>query len=81
MSTFASGRTLDRSSYLDFIIGLDISPFKVENESMIQHGDTVVVIDVSENGATKFTWIALRHGSEWTVISQTFSRVESPQGQ
>lgn len=80
LSTFASGRTLDRSSYIDFIIGLDISPFTVENESMIQHGDTVVVVDVSENGATKFTWIALRHGGEWKVISQTFSKVESPQG-
>lgn len=80
LSTFASGRTLDRSSYIDFIIGLDISPFKIENESMIQHGDTVVVVDVSENGATKFTWIAQRRGGEWSVISQTFSKVESPQG-
>jgi len=77
LSTFASGETLDRSSYIDFIVGLDISPFKVKNESMAQHGDTVVVIDVSEDGTTKFTWIAVRRDSQWKVIAQTFSRVES----
>ena len=35
LSTFASGTTLDRASYIDFIVGLDISPFKVKNESMV----------------------------------------------
>ena len=49
LSTFASGTTLDRSSYIDFIIGLDIPPFKVINESMVHHGEAVVVIDVSED--------------------------------
>ncbi len=78
LSTFASGTTLDRASYIDFIIGLDISPFSVKNESMVQHGDTVVVIDVSESGATKFTWIAVRHDGHWKAIAQTFSNVEAP---
>ncbi len=77
LSTFASGATLDRTSYIDFIVGLDISPFKVKNESMVQHGDTVVVIDVSESGATKFTWIAVRDNGQWKVIAQTFSNVEA----
>lgn len=77
LSTFASGTTLDRPSYIDFIVGLDIPPFKVINESMTQHGDTVVVIDISESGATKFTWIAVRRDDHWKVISQTFSKVES----
>ncbi len=77
LSTFASGTTLDRSSYIDFIVGLDIPPFTVRNQSMTQHGDTVVVIDVSESGTTKFTWIAVRRDARWKVISQTFSRVES----
>jgi hypothetical protein len=78
LSTFASGTTLDRTSYIDFIVGLDISPFKVKNESMVEYGDTVVVIDVSESGATKFTWIAVRHDGQWKVIAQTFSNVEAP---
>ena len=77
LSTFASGTTLDRPSYIDFIVGLDISPFKVRNESIVQHGNTVVVIDVSESGATKFTWIAVRYDDHWKVVSQTFSKVES----
>ena len=76
LSTFASGATLERTEYIDFIIGLDISPFKVINESMRQHGDTAVVIDVSEDGKTKFTWIAIKREGEWKVIAQTFSRVE-----
>lgn len=77
LSTFASGTTLDRTSYIDFIMSLDISPFKVKNESMVQHGDTVVVIDISESGATKFTWIAVRRDGQWKVIAQAFSNVEA----
>jgi hypothetical protein len=77
LSTFASGTTFDRSSYIDFIIGLEIPPFRVINESMVHHGETVVVIDVSESGTTKFTWIAMKYDGQWKVISQTFSKVES----
>jgi hypothetical protein len=78
LSTFASGKTLDRNSYIEFIIGLDIAPFKVKNLSMVQHGDTVVVIDISESGTTKFTWVAVSRDGQWKVVAQTFSRVEAP---
>ena len=81
LSTFASGTTLDRSSYIDFIVGQDIPPFKVRNESMVQHGDTVVVIDVSDSGTTKFTWIAIRRDDRWRVISQTFSTMTPPRAE
>jgi hypothetical protein len=77
LSTFASGKTLDRDAYIAFIVSLDIPHFTVRNESMIQHRDTVVVIDVSDDGTTKFSWIAIRRDSRWQVISQTFSRIES----
>jgi hypothetical protein len=79
LSTFATGITLNRFSYIDFIVGLNISPFKVENESMVRHGNTAVVIDISESGTTKFTWIAIRYDDQWKVISQTFSKVASAQ--
>ena len=79
LSTFASGTTLDRDSYIEFIVGLDIPPFKVINESMIQHGDTVVVVDVSESGTTKFTWIAVKQDDQWAVVSQTFSSIKLPE--
>ena len=81
LSTFASGKTLERDAYIDFIIGLDISPFKVINESMVQHGDVVVVIDVSEDGGTKFTWVAAKQDGRWKVISQTFSRIASAEAE
>jgi hypothetical protein len=77
LSTFASGETLDRSSYIDFIVSLDISPFSVNNESIQQFGDTIVVIDVSDSGTTKFTWIAVRREGELKVIAQTLSKVEA----
>jgi hypothetical protein len=73
LSTFSSGATLDRAAYVDFILGLDIEPFKVLNERMAQFGNTVVVIDVSDDGTTKFSWIAVHDSDRWQVISQTFS--------
>jgi hypothetical protein len=44
---------------------------------MAVHGNTAVVIDVSEDGKTKFTWIARRLNDEWKVIAQTFSNVRA----
>ncbi len=81
LSTFASGTTLGRASYIDFILSLDIAPFNVKNESMVQDRDTVVVIDVSEDDTTKFTWIAIRRDNQWKVIAQTFSNVEASRGE
>lgn len=78
VSTFASGKTVDRTAYIDLIVSMDISPFTVTNDFMAVHGDTAVVIDLSESGKTKFTWIARRVSDEWKVIAQTFSSVQSP---
>lgn len=75
LSTFASGATMGRTEYIDFILSLDISPFTVTNEAMRVFGNTAVVIDVSDDGKTKFTWIAVKLGDQWQVISQTFSTV------
>jgi hypothetical protein len=77
VSTFASGKTVDRTTYIDLIISMDIAPFTVTNELMAVHGNTAVVIDVSEDGKTKFTWIARRLNDEWKVIAQTFSNVRA----
>jgi hypothetical protein len=78
VSTFASGKTVDRNAYIGFIISQDIPPFTVTNDFMAVHGDTAVVIDVSESGKTKFTWIARRVNGAWKVIAQTFTQVASP---
>ena len=77
LATFASGRTIDRTTFIDLIISNRPAPFSVTHESIRVHGDTALIIDVSEDGETKFTWIAVKRGGQWRVISETFSRVES----
>ena len=78
LATFASGRTIDRTTFIDQVLANRPAPFSVIHESIRVHGDTALIIDVSENGKTKFTWIAVKRGGQWRVISETFSRVESP---
>lgn len=78
VSTFPSGKTVDRTAYIDFIVSQEIPPFTVTNDFIAVHGDTAVVIDISENGTTKFTWIAKRVHGQWKVIAQTFTSVKSP---
>ena len=78
LATWASGKTIDRSEYIDYILSEELSPFSVVHDTIRVHGDTAVVIDVSETGKTKFTWIAVKRDGQWRVISETFSRVESP---
>jgi hypothetical protein len=81
LATFSSsGKTIDRSAYIDWIMGADLKPFTVVNQVVDIHGDTALVIAVSEGGGTKFTWIAVRKGGQWKVISETFSNVTKPQG-
>jgi hypothetical protein len=79
LHTFASGATVGRSGYIDWITGLDIEPFTLVTESIELHGDTAVVID--RNGNSKITWIAVRRGDRWVAISQTFSRISAQQGE
>lgn len=77
LATFASsGKTIDRSSYIAWIMQNDIDPFTVVNEVVNVHGDTALVI--STEGTTKFTWVAVKKGGQWVVISETFSRITEP---
>ena len=78
LATWASGKTIDRTAYIDYILSEEISPFSVVHSVIQVHDNTAVVIDVSESGKTKFTWIAVKRDGQWRVISETFSRVESP---
>jgi len=78
LATFASGRTIDRAAFIDAVLANRPAPFSVTHEAIRVHGDTALVIDVSANGKTKFTWIAVKRDGQWRVISETFSRIESP---
>ena len=77
LATFASGRTIDRDTFIDLIVDNPPALFSVTHETIRVHGDTALVIDVSEDGKTKFTWIATKRDGQWRVISETFSRIES----
>ncbi len=79
LATWASGRTIDRAAYIDYILSEKIPPFSVVHDVIRIYGDTALVIDISESGKTKFTWIAVNRDGQWRVISETFSRVESPE--
>ena len=77
LATFASGRTIDRATFIDRVLANKPAPFSVIHESIRVHGDTALIIDISANGKTKFTWIAVKRDGQWRVISETFTRVES----
>jgi hypothetical protein len=74
LATFASsGKTVDRSAYIAWIMQMQIDPFTVVNEVVNIHGNTALVI--STEGATKFTWVAVKKDGQWVVISETFSKI------
>jgi len=75
LATLASGKTLDRTAYIDWIAKMTLDPFKVLNEVVNIYGDTAVVISTTTDRETKFTWIAVKRNGRWRVISETFSEV------
>lgn len=55
LATLGSGKTIDRNAYIDYILSKDIQPFTVVHNTIRVHGDTALIIDLSESGKTKFT--------------------------
>ena len=76
LATFTSGKTIDRSSFIDFIMNAEIPPFQVVNDFIRVHGDTALVIDLSDDGKSKYTWIAVKRDGHWRIISETFTSVK-----
>jgi len=75
----SSGRTADRTAFVERIMKSKLEPFEVIHEVVNIHGDTALVIDTTTDRTLKFTWIAVRKGGVWKVISETFSRMtETP---
>ncbi len=73
--TYASGKTVDRASFIDMILKAELSPFEVNHEAIHIRGDTAIVIDSSMDNSAKFTWVAIRRDGHWRVISETFTNV------
>ena len=76
--TFASGKTIDRTAFVNLMMNSKIEPFEVLNEVVNVHGDTALVISTTADRTTKFTWVAVKKGAEWRVISETFSKMTTP---
>lgn len=55
LATFASGRTIDRTTFIDLVLANRPAPFSVTHGSIRVHGDTALIIDASADGKTKFT--------------------------
>jgi len=75
LATFASGRTIDRATFISIVMQSDIEPFEVVHEEIRIHGNTAVVVDTSTDGKTKYTWVAVKKGKSWKVISEVFSKI------
>ena len=73
--TLSSGKTVDRTAFVDRIISMDIRPFEVLNEVVNVHGDAALVISTTTDHTTKFTWVAVKKQAQWRVISETFSKI------
>ncbi|MDE2462579.1 MAG: nuclear transport factor 2 family protein [Alphaproteobacteria bacterium] len=76
--TLASGKTIDRTAFVDRIMKTEIKPFEVLNEVVNVHGDAALVISTTKDHTTKFTWIAVKKEGQWRVISETFSKITEP---
>lgn len=76
LSTFASGKTIDRDAYIDWIVNTDVAPFSIVADDIIIDGDTAVV--VSRIGdKTKIVWTAIKRDGVWRGLAQSFSKIES----
>jgi len=77
VATFASGRTVDRETFIEGVLSRALDPFEVFRDFVRVYGDAALVIDSSTDHKTKFTWIAVRREGQWRVISETFTRVSA----
>lgn len=77
-ATWPSGKTFDRTGFIDIILKAELAPFEVVHDLIRVHGDTALIIDLSTDGRTKYTWIAVKREGRWRVISETVSKVSAP---
>lgn len=78
LATLTSGTTIDRAAFIARILKATIEPFEVIHEAIRIDGDVALVIDVSQDRKAKYSWIAVKREGQWRVISETFTKVETP---
>lgn len=79
-ATLASGKTVDRTAFIERILKSKVEPFEVSNDVIEIHGETALVIATLLGSTTKFTWVAVRKDGRWRVISETFSKMAAREG-
>ncbi|MEZ5277884.1 MAG: nuclear transport factor 2 family protein [Opitutaceae bacterium] len=79
LATFSSGKTIDRTAYIAWIMESEIEPFEVLHDEIRVHGDTALVIDSTLDRLTKLTYVAVKKEGQWRVISQTFTHSAPPE--
>ena len=76
--TLSSGKTVTRSQFIDRILSIEMKPFVVLNEAVNIHGDAALVISTTTDRTEKFTWVAVKKQGQWRVISETLSKITTP---
>ena len=75
LATFASGRTIHRTAFIDMMMKAEIERFEVVHDVIRIDGDTAVVIDSSADRKSKYTWIAVEASGPVASHSETFTTV------
>lgn len=75
VTVLSSGETLDRESYIDWIVNMDVKPFTAVFDQIDFHGDTAILF--SHIGAnTKISWVAIKKDGRWQGVTQTFTKMQ-----
>jgi hypothetical protein len=74
--TQPSGKTYDRDAFIDWVMSITPDKLATQHEIIRAHGNTAVVIDVSEDGCLKSTWTAVRNYGQWRIISESVTEVK-----
>jgi hypothetical protein len=79
LATLETGKTIDKSAYINWIMSSPVDPFEVVNRIVTIHGDAALVVGIIKGEPLKVTWVAVRKAGVWTAISITFSKIAAPQ--
>ncbi len=76
--TFTSGKTLDRSEFIDLIMKVNMPAFNIVHDTIRVSGDTAIIVDrFGENLDTKCTWVAVERNGQWRAIAEQMTRIKT----
>ena len=78
--TVASGKTVEKAAFIETVMRLTMDSSTKSVIDIIRVHDKVGVV-VERFGATldtKVTWVAMKTGSQWRIISEQMTRIAAP---